>query len=100
LLLTALGVPRETVIEDYLLSNRYYAPKPPPPGQDDATSRWTASLSPEVRAVLMGVERSYLESSFAAIEARYGSVEAYLERELGVDARARARLRDRLTEKT
>ncbi len=100
LLLTALGVPRETVIDDYLLSNRYYAPKAPPPGQDDATSRWIASLSPEVRAVLMGVERSYLESSFEAIEARYGSLDTYFERELGVDARARARLRDRFTEKT
>jgi protein-tyrosine phosphatase len=100
LLLTALGVSRETVIEDYLLSNRYYAPKPPPPGQDDATSRWIASLSPEVRGVLMGVERNYLESSFAAIERRYGSLDAYFERELGVDARARAMLRERLTEKT
>ena len=100
LLLTALGVPRESVIEDYLLSNRYYAPKPPPPGQEDATSRWIASLSPEVRAVLMGVERDYIESSFAAIERRYGSLDAYFERELGVDARARAKLRERLTEKT
>lgn len=100
LLLAALGVPRETVIEDYLLSNRYYAPKPPPPGQDDATSRWIATLSPEVRGVLMGVERSYLEAAFRAIEQRHGTLDAYLERELGVDARARARLRDQLTERT
>lgn len=48
----------------------------------------------------MGVERSYIESSFAAIERQYGSLDAYLERELGVDARARAKLRERLTEKT
>lgn len=99
LILTALGVPRETVTEDYLLSNRYYKPKPPTgDAQDDPTARLFARLPPEVTAVFMGVEAEFLDAAFAGMVEEYGSVEGYLERAIGLDAAARETLRQRYTE--
>lgn len=97
LLLMALGVSRDDVIADYLLSNQYYRPADSLNG-DDATSRMLASLPQEVIAVLMGVDRLYIDAALAAIEARYGSVEAYLQAELGVDAQGLELLRTLYTQ--
>ena len=41
-------------------------------------------------AVAMSVEAGYLHAAFEAIRARHGSVEAYLERALGIDSARRA----------
>ena len=38
----------------------------------------------------MSVEVDYLDAALAAIVERYGSIDAYLEQALGVDAKARA----------
>jgi protein tyrosine/serine phosphatase len=46
--------------------------------------------SEEAARVAMGVEAGYLETAFAAIKAQHGSLDAYLEEVLGVDAKARA----------
>ena len=45
----------------------------------------------------MGVEPAYLDAAFKAIEARHGSIDAYLEQALGVDATRRDRIIERLT---
>jgi protein tyrosine/serine phosphatase len=89
----ALGVPREAIVEDYLLTNtagnieaRIAAGALPIrdrfPGIDDATIR-----------TVMGVEGDYIDTAFAAIEARYGTIDAYLERVIGIDQAAREALR-------
>jgi hypothetical protein len=44
-----------------------------------------AAMPADARAALMGVERSYLDSSFAAIEAR-GGMERYVREELKLSA--------------
>jgi protein-tyrosine phosphatase len=80
LVLTALGVPYETVREDYLLSNSALDMS----GVGDAISPMLATLPPEVIAPLLGVEGAYLDAAFAQLRTDYGSVEAYLEKELGV----------------
>jgi protein-tyrosine phosphatase len=98
LLLSALGVEHEQVVADYLLSNRYYKPAQPKPGAQDSTSRMLASLSPEIIKVLMGVDASYVRAALDAAASRYGSLEAYFENELGIDAAALQKLRDMYTE--
>jgi protein-tyrosine phosphatase len=90
LILSALSVPRDTIYADYLLSNRYYHPA--------ANASPVGGMSPELSAVLMGVDESYLRAAFTAIESQYGSVDAYLERALGVDKAKIARLRALYTE--
>jgi protein-tyrosine phosphatase len=99
LILTALGVPRETVIADYLLSNLYYKPKPLKPGASpDPTAQLLARMPAEVTEALMGVDRRYIEASFAAIETK-GGMDRYMRDELGLGAEEIARLRARYLER-
>ena len=45
----------------------------------------------------LGVEPVYLETAFAGIRERHGSIDAYLEQVLGVDAALRDRIGERLS---
>lgn len=94
LILTALGVPYETVKADFLISNT--ALDVSKPGADRMLKAVQSALSPEVAAPLIGVEGQYLDAAFAQIKSDFGSVQAYLENELGVDAKALKMLRKRL----
>jgi protein-tyrosine phosphatase len=85
LLLMALGVPREAVMQDYLLTNRLYQPPRPvdPP------------FSEAVLARLWGVRENYLDAAFGALDAVPGGFEGYLAEQLGVRQAERAALRQR-----
>lgn len=101
LILVALGVPRETVIEDYLLSNEAANMEgviTGVTGEQDPARAALARMPPEVRRLLTGVEREWLEGAFRGIEAQDGSIEAYLERRLGIGPGAIAALRARYLE--
>lgn len=92
LVLTALGVPYETVREDFLLSNGA-------PGMETLQSSLSspvAALSPEVAAPLIGVEGVYLDTAFAQLRQEYGSIEGFLEKELDVGPDEIAALRRRM----
>lgn len=88
LFLLALKVPRETVMADYLLSNQHYRDKV----RSGSGSAMLPGLSPEVMDALAGVDASYLAASLEAIEQRYGSVDAYLDGELGLTPAVRTQL--------
>jgi protein-tyrosine phosphatase len=83
LILTALDVPRETVIEDYLLSNRYFDPKKSVT-QDDAASQAWKRMPPAVLQAFMGVDRSYIEGVFKVIDSHAGGADGYFRDELGL----------------
>jgi protein-tyrosine phosphatase len=87
LLLTALGVPRTTIVDDYLLSNRHMAPMPAHP-----TGFW-AKLSPEAARTFAGVDRRYIDAVFAVTDRHPGGTMGYLRDELGLDAGKIAKLR-------
>ncbi|MFE8585675.1 tyrosine-protein phosphatase [Sphingomonas sp. NCPPB 2930] len=87
LLLTALGVPRATIVEDYLLSNQHMAPPPAHP-----TGFW-AKLSPEAAHAFAGVDRRYIDAVFAVTDRHPGGTMGYLRDELGLDAAKVAKLR-------
>lgn len=74
LVLFALGVSEETVMEDYLLSNRYIIDK-------------YASYIEQYPALssLFGVKREFLQSGIDRIKRDHGTVENFLRRELNVD---------------
>ena len=94
LILTALGVPRETVFADYGLTNRYLpeALKRSGAAKDPALSRIPAELLQPVLAA----DPAYLQTAFDAIAARNGSVEAYLKDVLGIGPAETASLRRQL----
>ena len=83
LILRSLGVPLETVFEDFLLTNHYTADR------IDRGVRVVRLLSlfradeAKLRA-LMGVERENLEAAFESIDAEWGSFDVYRREGLGV----------------
>lgn len=92
LVLTALGVPYDTVKQDFLLSNGA-------PGMEtlkaDLSPRM-ATLPDDVAAPLIGVEGAYLDIAFTQLRQDYGSVDAFIEKELGVGPTQKAALRKRM----
>lgn len=82
LILSALGVPRAVVMQDYLLTNDFYR-------QPRAASGFA---SQEVLDVLWKVQPGFLEAALQTVEARHGSLEHYLEKDLGLGRAQRQRL--------
>jgi protein-tyrosine phosphatase len=79
-----MGVERETIYQDYLLSAICLKGK----------YRALLERDPHLESVL-SVRRSYLETAFARIESDFGGIEHYLGTELGADT---ALLRELYTE--
>lgn len=93
LVLTALGVPHEVALADYLLSNVYYQPKPPEPGEKiDPSMAMLAKLPPDVIKALMEVDARYMQAALESIEAR-GGMACYLREDLGLGEAEVTRLR-------
>jgi protein-tyrosine phosphatase len=102
LLLAALGVPRDTIDEDYLLTRRNFL--------DGMTSGATARNMQSILGLdrppdsnfmhlLMGtMSADRIETMFHAIDAKYGSFDAFLNDALQVSQADLARLRERLLE--
>ncbi len=82
--LRTLGVPEETVYEDFLLTNTYTA------AQIERTL-WIIRLvslfrtDPEKVRPVLGVERAYLQAAFDEIQKDYGSFDEYRRQALGFD---------------
>lgn len=102
LILSALGVPRETIVADYVLSDqlvdyRKAMQLDQEAGKDDPYA-FLRQLPPEVVAPLLASDAAYIEATFAQMEAQHGSVEAYLKAELDVTDEDLAALRANLLE--
>lgn len=83
LLLTALGVERERIIQDYLLTNQYL--KPETESMIAAiTVRMQDPKVAEIVSILNGADQSYIEAVFAETEKQCGSTEKFLEEKLGL----------------
>ncbi len=102
ILLAALGVPVETIREDYLLSNTYRSAEVE--GRLEALRKAAAATLdvPEsdvdmtnIRAFYI-LEAAYIDAAFDEIEREYGSVENYLSEGLGLTRDDVQRLRDEL----
>jgi len=91
LVLLALGVFEETVFEDYLLTNYYQQ------NFFRFVLRWVPLYSffrtdPKDLLPLLEARREYLQAALDEMVASYGSIDAYLEQALGLDAAMRAKL--------
>ena len=102
LALLALGVPRDTVIEDYLLSSALLA---------EQSERRVAGIRRGIAAqrgvdpadvpetdlealrALMDVRPHYIAAAFDAIDEQFGDVDVYLREGLGVDDARRMQFR-------
>ena len=97
LLLTALGVSRQSVMDDYLLTERFF---------DRCCGmfmerRGNASfvgLPSEAWHPMLRADSAYLTAMFDQFDSAHGSTEGYLRDELGVDLAFMERLRSRMLE--
>ncbi|HSA53014.1 MAG TPA: tyrosine-protein phosphatase [Yinghuangia sp.] len=93
-LLTLLGVPRETVLEDYLASARHLHAK----NERFLEANAQRGFDPEHLRPVFAVRPEYLDTAFTAAEKKYGSVEAYVREGVGVSPTHIEALRTRLLE--
>jgi protein-tyrosine phosphatase len=109
LVLSLLGVERETILEDYLLSTQYRRPAVERGDVDLAAAASTNAFAAmmlqyagreeeHAAPLLMPDGTPYLHYALDEIETTWGSIEAYAEQELGVDAADVAVLRARYLE--
>lgn len=88
LLLSALGVAHDDIVQDYLLTNQLYRRSP-----------LVESRGPShVMDVLWSVRPAFLEAAFTAIDAEFGGLPRYLEGPMGLGPQEIERLRDSLLE--
>lgn len=86
LVLTLVGVPRETVVADYALSDDLvdYMARLDEEGAGEGPYAALARMPREVVAPLLASDPAYIEAALDAMAASHGSVEAFIEQELGV----------------
>lgn len=97
LLLLTLGVPKEQVIEDFLLSNHYLS------ARIDQSAQAIQALSEETLdenhlRSLVGVSPNTLPMAFKEMEEKYGSIDNYIETGLRIDPLTRRKLQSLLLE--
>jgi len=75
MMLTILGVPRDTVFEDYLLTNQYW----------DRAGRVRPDMDAETINNIFQAREEYLQAAFAAIDEQCGNIDTYLTEVLKLD---------------
>jgi protein-tyrosine phosphatase len=97
IVLLTLGVPRDQVMEDFLLSNEYRRA-----GIEANIEKIQAHSEHEVDAEVLrqvlGVSPRSLDDAISAMEEKYGSIDGFIEHGLGIDAATRAKLQELLLE--
>ncbi len=88
LLLAVLGVDRDTIMQDYLLTNQLYRRNPLLEGSGPA----------HVMEVLWQVQPAFLQAAFDVIERDYGGLSSYLAGPVGFATDSREQLRHTLLE--
>lgn len=90
LLLSILGVPYDTIKQDYLASNyyRYY--------ENLRIARQAAlfRISPRVLVPILEVREAYLQAAWQGITQNYDSIDQYLEQELGIKSDTLEKMRN------
>ena len=93
-----VGVHPDDAMHDYLLTNHS-------PRNEERIAHGMALMGGKYGAkdeaslrVLMGVDAEFLEAARASVKERFGSLDAYLEQQLGVDADKRAAIKAQLVD--
>ncbi|MBO9640499.1 MAG: tyrosine-protein phosphatase [Siphonobacter aquaeclarae] len=95
LFLYALGVPRTTIDADFTASNVYLRPMMGPMMKPLAAQ---TGLTSEQLAAKMELRPELLTAFFQALQEKYGSVELFMEKELGIGEKERKMLKEKYTE--
>ncbi len=90
LILFALGVDEKTIVEDYLATNYYRRNE-----NEKAIKAMVQyyKLDEVSAGNMMAAKESYIQSTFTSIKTQYGSIDAYLEKVMGLNAQKRSLLK-------
>jgi len=92
IILLALGVSRETVLFDYMLTRHYLLPERE---VDRLSQKYGLNIEANSILPMLEVYPEYLQAALGAIDEHYPNMEVYLDQHLGVDETALAELRGR-----
>lgn len=95
LILSALGVPEETLLHDYLLTQKYF---PIEREMNIVRKKYGLDLPDAVMRPMLEVRREYLSAALDAVHEEYGSLDTYLREALHVDENMQRELRGKLLE--
>jgi len=87
--LTLMGVPKDQVMQDYLRSNDYILPA----YQKVIDAFVAGGGDPEIPKAILGVKKEYLDAAFDEMQTKYGSMENYFSKGLGIDEAQQKALR-------
>lgn len=96
IMLLALGVPRDLVMRDYMLTRQFFLPSNELPrirGKYDMQD-----LPEEAILPMLEVHEVYLDKALDTIDSQYGSIERYLDEAMGLTVGDREELRSRYVE--
>lgn len=99
LLMYALGVDEETIMEEFLLTNRVYQEEIAGLEAALKNAGYDDAVVGEAQAIV-GVKSEYLTAAFEAVKEKYGSIEDYLRNQLGLSEEAQNRLREKYLEQS
>jgi protein-tyrosine phosphatase len=96
LLLSALGVDRDTIISDYLLTNQcldvqHHVAR----AMADFGNQPLAMFDAAALTAMYEVQPEYLQAAFDAIDSQWGSIDNYLQDQLGIGVAERQQLQQR-----
>jgi protein-tyrosine phosphatase len=91
-LLLALGVSRDVIMRDYMLTAEFFNPMSQ---AEQLRAKYDIDLEVQAFLPVLEVHEDYLAAAFASIDQRYACVDNYLEDELGVAGPDREELRRR-----
>lgn len=94
MILSALGVSREIITEDYLMSNYYRQEM----NRKNMKRARLIGLDAETLEYAIMVRKEYMDAVFEVIDEKYGGTEKYLEVQFGLDEAKRNLLKERYTE--
>lgn len=97
LLLAALGMEQEAILEDYMLSASRKTAAAREATRAMVVSHLGRAMPEDALDTVMGVRPGYLAASFAVIDAQFGGIDGYLMR-LGIDVVRRNAMRSQLLE--
>jgi protein-tyrosine phosphatase len=95
LVLCALGVPRETIIEDFVLTDVVGGLRQSMLRRADEASLLSRQ-PPEIADAILGAHPEYIAAALAAVESRHGSIEGYMREVLELDDSAVMHMRENL----
>jgi len=85
--LMALGVSREVIVEDYILTNQY---------RRDLSFMLGKGVDPEVLKVVTSARPEFLQAAFAVIDGIWGDDQRFIREGLGLSAEKQEVLKERL----